>query len=156
MPVYGTIASQYNNEGLNLYFDKLKSIIVDKTGFTFPETTHVLKLNNHIEQIIPNGKVRYLAEIAEAARNYNKTVEEQAAFANRLQALAQSLREFEGQPDSQILVNQLNQKITEIKENISKENLSTIENWESKKQRYKGRILRVRGSWEKDTNRDTC
>ncbi len=134
MPVYGTIASQYNNEGLNNFFEKLKEIITAKTGFAFPETKQTLKLNNHIEQIIPSSKVRYLAEIAQTARDYNQKVDEQAAIANRLQALSESSKEFENQiPISA----QINEKINSVKENITKENLSIIENWESKKNRYK-------------------
>ncbi len=137
MPVYGTIASQYNNEGLNIFFDKLKDIITQKTGFTFPLTNHTLRLNNHTEHIIPSSRVRYLAEIAQTARDYNKKVEEQAELANRLQALTQSLKEFKDHPDAQILISQINEKISSIKDEISKENISTIESWEQKKKRYK-------------------
>jgi methylmalonyl-CoA mutase len=137
MPVFGTIASQYNNEGLNLFFATLQNIIATKTGFKFPKTKQVLKFNNHIEQIIPSGKVRYLAEISEAARSYNRKVEEKAILANRLQALTQSLKEFENHTETQTLMNQINEKIDSIKEGLSKENLSIIENWEHKKKRYR-------------------
>ncbi|MHC1702939.1 MAG: methylmalonyl-CoA mutase family protein [Tenuifilaceae bacterium] len=147
MPVFGTIASQYNNEGLNVFFEKLKDVVTEKTGFAFPKTKFKLKLNNHIEQIIPSGKVRYLAEIAETARNYNLKVEEQAILANRLQALSQTLKEFKNHPKTKELVAQINEKINSIKEDFNNEHLSIIDNWENKKKRYKDDcfVYEVRG-----------
>ncbi|MBA4322865.1 MAG: hypothetical protein C0408_08625, partial [Odoribacter sp.] len=137
MPVFGTIASQYNNEGLNIFFENLKDIITKKTGFVFPKTNHSLKFNNHIEQVIPGGKVRYLAEIAETAREYDRKVDEQASLANLLQALTLSLNEFDKSTDNQGIVNQLNERINITKGKMKKENLSILENWENKKKRYK-------------------
>jgi methylmalonyl-CoA mutase len=137
MPVYGTIASQYNNEGLNIFFNNLKDIITVKTGFIFPETKHFLKFNNHIEQIIPGAKIRYLAEIAEIARDYNKKVEEQSVLANRWQALTLSLKEFEDNAEHQALARQIGERINSVKECLSKENILVIENWEDKKKKYK-------------------
>lgn len=134
MPVYGTIASQYNNEGLNSFFEDLKGIITKKTGFIFPETRQKLKLNNYTEQIIPSSRARYLAEIAQTVREYNQKAEEQALMANRLQALSESLKEFENE---RTFADEINGKIKSVKENISKENLLILENWEGKKKRYR-------------------
>jgi isobutyryl-CoA mutase len=147
MPVFGTIASQYNNEGLNIFFENLKNIISQKTGFNFPETSISLKLNNHIEQIIPTEKVRYLSEIAEKAREYNRRVEEQAEIANRLQALTISLKELKSETENQSIIDLLNSKIDILKEELNRENISILEDWENKKKRYKDEIFEyeVRG-----------
>lgn len=146
MPVFGTIASQYNNDGLNVFFESLKDVISRKTGFKFPETKQALKTNNHPEQIIPSSRVRYLAEIAETARAYNKLVDEQATYANRLQALSVTLAELEGSGDIH-LVEKINEKIKVLKEKISHENLAIVESWESKKKRYRDDVYEyeVRG-----------
>jgi len=136
MPVFGTIASQYNNEGLNIFFESLKEITSTKTGFKFPESTLTLKINNHTQQIIPSSKVRYLAEIAETARKYDRMVEEQAGYANKLQALTVTLKELNIYADDKNVSEKISEKIKLLKARISHENLAIIENWESKKKRY--------------------
>lgn len=147
MPVYGTVASQYNNEGINIFFNNLKELITRKTGYLFPATSNTLEFNHYTEQIIPGRRVRYLAEIAETARDYNKNVAGQAQLANRLQALINSLSEFEISIDNKDIVAQLRDKIRSIREKISPENLAVLEKWDEKKQSYRNDYFeyKVRG-----------
>ncbi len=89
LPVIGTIAAQFNDAGINELFEKLVSVIENKTG------THLgdLELHKHIAdtkstaQIIPPKRVRYLSEIAESNRSYDFWVNEQSALARKLYAL---------------------------------------------------------------------
>lgn len=136
MPVFGTIASQFNNDGLNIFFENLIGTISNKTGFNFPVSHNVLKRNSFVEQIIPNSKVRYLAEIAEAVRGYNRKVEEQAQLANRLQSLVQSAKEFDSYSESEGVLHHLNLKIESVQDLLDKENLQILEGWDEKKKRY--------------------
>ncbi|MBU8891234.1 MAG: methylmalonyl-CoA mutase family protein [Bacteroidales bacterium] len=134
MPVYGTIASQYNNEGLNNLFKKLINIISAKTGASFPETDYSLKISHNDQQVVPTGKVRYLSDIADAIRNYNLHIDEQAKIANRWQALVTSEEEIETDKG---VSKQIADRITLLKDELSKESIKIIENWESKKKKYK-------------------
>ncbi len=146
MPVYGTVASQYNNEGLNIFFKQLLETISGKTGYKFPKAKSTLKSNDHNDQIIPGSKIRYLAEIAETVRSYNTWAEEQAHSASKLQALTTSLNEIKSSAN-EALIKLIDKHLKAIKSQLSPENLAILESWERKKKRYRDKIYEyeVRG-----------
>jgi len=95
LPIYGTIASQFNDVGMNLLFERIIIEINKKTGVNLgaysenidnqqlitnlkPPTT-----DNRQLSIIPPDRVRYLAEIAENSDNYNRFVEQQVNLARK-------------------------------------------------------------------------
>jgi methylmalonyl-CoA mutase len=86
LPVVGTIAAQFNDQGINELFEKLVAAIEKKTGSTFGNIVHHMHLSDTTtkSQIIPPSRVRYLAEIAENNRGYDAWVSEQSAIASRL------------------------------------------------------------------------
>ncbi|MCD4834177.1 MAG: methylmalonyl-CoA mutase family protein [Bacteroidales bacterium] len=134
MPVFGTIASQYNNEGVNILFEKLIKIVNTKTGFNFPETNYSLRISHNKEQVVPSGKVRYLSEIADTIRTYNKYIDDQAKIANRWQALVTSEAEIGNENG---FSEQIKNRIASLKDDLDNENIKIIETWESKKKKYK-------------------
>ncbi|SDM24332.1 methylmalonyl-CoA mutase [Catalinimonas alkaloidigena] len=85
LPVFGTIASQFNDPGTNALYRKVMELVVEKTGAKqlksqFPEeVAHAEPL-----YIIPPERTRYLAEIADASRDYNAFVEKQSRLARQL------------------------------------------------------------------------
>ena len=84
MPVYGTIASQFNDAGVNALYSaivqRFKEIPTASHSFTLIE-----RLNNvQKKSIIPPDRTRYLAEITEESKRYEKMVEEQASIARSL------------------------------------------------------------------------
>ncbi|MBN2746188.1 MAG: cobalamin-dependent protein, partial [Bacteroidales bacterium] len=87
MPVYGTIASQFNDPGVNEFYRNLMRIVSEKSGVKFDSKYE--KSNELSEKIyiIPPQRTRYLSEISETIRNYNKWAEQQADEAQKLQAL---------------------------------------------------------------------
>jgi methylmalonyl-CoA mutase len=87
MPVFGTIASQYNDPGVNRFYKALIDIINDKTGAGFTSKLQAEAEMTEKIYIIPPNRTRYLSEIAETVRNYNKWAEKQAEAAHRLQAI---------------------------------------------------------------------
>ena len=87
LPVIGTVASVFNDPGCNELFNKIIEIVDEKTGNTFkeykaPKTSDVAE-----KPVIPAKRVRYLAEIADEIKNYNKLAEEQAELASQLYQL---------------------------------------------------------------------
>ena len=83
MPVYGTIASQFNDPGTNTLFGKLISLINDKTESKF-ESDFTLALGESEKiYIIPPNRIRYLSEIAENNRAYDLWAKEQAHSGNK-------------------------------------------------------------------------
>lgn len=92
LPVYGTIASQYNDPGVNLFYKALIEVINEKTGAGF--VTKIAAEAGMADKIfiIPPNRTRYLSEIAETVRNYNKWAEKQAEVAQRMQAVHDTLK----------------------------------------------------------------
>jgi methylmalonyl-CoA mutase len=88
LPVIGTIASQFNDHGINQLFEQLLAVISEKTGVSFGNVTHeTTEATTTKSQIIPPSRTRYLAEISESIAEYGNWVEEQCAIASRLYQL---------------------------------------------------------------------
>ncbi|MEO6637717.1 MAG: methylmalonyl-CoA mutase family protein, partial [Ginsengibacter sp.] len=85
LPVIGTTASLFNDEGINTLFQKLVKIIEEKTGENFGEVK-MPQSGSHLNStsVIPPKRVRYLAEIAEEISRYNGEAMEQAELASQL------------------------------------------------------------------------
>lgn len=90
LPVIGTIAAQFNDAGVNELFERLMEKVAEKTGVKFHgDIAHHQHVKDTASQstIIPPKRVRYLAEIAEAIKEYNNWTSEQAAIATKLYQL---------------------------------------------------------------------
>lgn len=87
MPVYGTIASQFNDPGMNTLYRHLLDLIDTKTGSGF--NSHYQASDEMSEKvfIIPPSRNRYLSEISETVRKYNAWSDEQADIAQKLYQL---------------------------------------------------------------------
>ncbi|MFN8242687.1 MAG: methylmalonyl-CoA mutase family protein [Ferruginibacter sp.] len=90
LPVIGTIASKFNDEGVNQLFIKLLEAVEKKTSHRFGDY-HFNATAKVSQAIIPSSRVRYLSEISGAIRDYGRLVEEQAAIASKLYQLQGSL-----------------------------------------------------------------
>lgn len=95
IPVYGTIASQFNDPGTNTLYKAVMDLLVDKTGAT--ELKSTFEITDEMSEkvyIIPPARTRYLSEIAENNREYDQWVEEQSEIADRLYKLEGVVREM--------------------------------------------------------------
>ncbi len=103
LPVYGTIASQFNDPGMNALYAKLMLVVGEKTGVEFPTEfspdTHVT--DRHF--VIPPERVRYLAEIVEHSERYDTWVDEQCAVARRLYQLRGTIDELRASAGRQVV-----------------------------------------------------
>ena len=91
MPVLGTIASQFNDPGMNTLYSLLMNKLAERTGAALQ--TEFTAGNEMSEKIfiIPPKRTRYLSEIAETVRNYNEKSEEQAEIAQKMYQLKGSI-----------------------------------------------------------------
>ncbi len=94
VPVYPTIASQFNDPGLNWMFVNLCRLLGEKTGFARQPQLDTQLKEPRATVLIPGNRVRYLAEIAEQGRAINQQVETQAEIADRAQSLWEALKEL--------------------------------------------------------------
>jgi methylmalonyl-CoA mutase len=88
LPVYATMASQFNDPGMNTLFASMMQVIKQKTGVDFlagrPENPKEKTEESEKIYIIPPDRTRYLAEIAESSTAYNQWVNEQCEIAQSL------------------------------------------------------------------------
>jgi len=87
IPVFGTMASQFNDPGMNNLFSALMDKIKEKTKVDFNAQLELSSEQSEKIYIIPPDRIRYLAEIAEASQTYNEWVEIQSTIARKLYQL---------------------------------------------------------------------
>ena len=98
VPVYPTIASQFNDPGVSWMFAELCRRVAEKAGLDTGEWTPDIDTSIREPRstaMIPGARVRYLAEIAEQGRGINEDVAKQAEIASRAQHVYESLRLLE-------------------------------------------------------------
>ncbi len=86
LPIIGTMASKFNDDGVNHLFELLLKKIEAKTKITFGEY-HFAETAKVSQAIIPASRVRYLSEISENNRGYDQLVKDQSAIATKLYQL---------------------------------------------------------------------
>ena len=135
LPIVSTIASQFNDPGTNELYLKLMEEIVRKTGADLSSVAENYSTVEKSEKIfiIPPARVRYLSEIAEANRAYDKWAARQATVAGRLQALQSSASEFSGDAETKTAVES---KAEEVRLEMDAKMLAWLEDWPSLKARY--------------------
>ncbi len=89
MPVYGTSAATFNDDGVTALYQELRGLLSDKG---MPLEEGVLprvstKQSTRIATVVPAARVRYLAEISDTVRGYHEATERYAAAASRVQRL---------------------------------------------------------------------
>lgn len=149
MPVYGTIASQYNDPGTNLLYTKLIEMVEQKTGIRFDSGMKVDSGESEKVYIIPPQRVRYLSEICENNRRYDEWVNDQADIARRLFGLKTSIEEIERQefPEGETTLTGLRKTYEKLERSLDGQCKLIIDQWEYKKATYAAEefVYSVRG-----------
>ncbi len=147
VPVYPTIASQFNDPGITWLFVELCRRLRDKLGLDAEHWSPKLEVSvrePRATAIIPGSRTRYLAEIAEQGRDLDSHGEMQADLARRLQHLHESLRllgdpelpdvfspyavtALDGEGDPSLLT--LRQRYQETLGELSRESLELLKGW---------------------------
>lgn len=139
MPVYGTIASQFNDPGMNSLYKVIIEKIKERTGADLNSTFQVTKEMSEKIYVIPPERTRYLSEISESNRSYDKWVNEQVAVADKLYGYNKSIETLQNSTieDKDRLIKGLQEAFEIEKLNFDPKNWAIIENWEAKKEKYK-------------------
>ena len=140
IPVVGTMASKFNDEGVNRLFELLLQKISERTGVHFG-STHFTATAQLSQAIIPSSRVRYLAEIASNNREYDALVKEQSALASKLYQLQGVLdnQELKASVDKKVyadLVSTLQQQIGHLTDKLTPVSRKLIKNWPDKVAAY--------------------
>ncbi len=142
MPVYGTIAARFNDDGVTALYHALAARLVEKglRGGAGRLAKPADKASSQIHQLIPARRQRYLAEIAETVRGYHARAERQARLARERQQLV-ATQAMVSQPLPQV------QKLVDEKESaLDAEAKRLLDSWPETVQAYSGdeRVVRVR------------
>src|SRR4051794_7783944 len=89
MPVFGTSAARFNDDGVTALYQQLRGLLIDKglpAGAGVLPTVDV-RASSGLTSVVPSSRARYLAEISDAVRGYHRTTAAQADVVRRLQAL---------------------------------------------------------------------
>jgi len=146
MPVYGSIASQFNDPGTNELYRALLHKIVEKTGVDFKSSMKSSKEQSEKIFIIPPKRVRYLSEISDIVRNYNQWTEEQGEVAQKLFALHESI-EIASQNGQSEVAESLTALYENMELNLDPRNKKILQEWDAKKKALKKKVFcyQVRG-----------
>ncbi len=141
LPIFGTMASQFNDPGMNNLFASLIDKVQSKTGVDFKAKMHLTDGQSEKIYIIPPDRTRYLAEIAEASTAYNQWVNEQCDIAQKLYQLRGTIDLYnnatlslsKGDIDTQ----SLEATYTHLEEKLDGECKRLLREWPETKKKYK-------------------
>jgi methylmalonyl-CoA mutase len=138
IPVYGTIASQFNDPGINTLYRALVTKIAEKTGLQLSSSLEVTPEMSEKTYIIPPERVRYLSEITENNRGYEKWVNEQKQVAQQLYGIHKSLEALNAMevPDKERLIQGLQGLYAKVELALDPQNKKWIKNWPLEMEAY--------------------
>ncbi len=134
LPIVGTMASKFNDDGVNHLFELLLKKIEAKTNTRFGEF-HFAETAKVSSAVIPSNRTRYLSEISEASRNYDQLVKDQAAIATKIYQLNGSLVVLKEKAD-QSLLSQIQEQIDFYTEQLTPVSRKLVTNWPEKVAEY--------------------
>ena len=105
MPVFGTIASRFNDDGVTGLYHRLVELLRERGLAAWGDgalPSPGVRVSSHTRAIVPAGRTRYLSEIAEAVREYHARVERQVALARERQHLREARRLLRGAGESDV------------------------------------------------------
>ncbi len=138
MPVHGTIASQFNDPGMNSLYKVLMDKLVEKTKANLKSTFEITEEMSEKIFVIPPDRTRYLSEISENNRGYDKWVNQQVEVANKLHGYKNAMDALAATEveDKDRLIKGIQEAFEAEKLNFDPKNWDLIEKWEEKRSAY--------------------
>ncbi len=134
MPVYATIASQFNDPGMNRLYRTTMDTIVAQTQAPLSSDMHFSNQPSTKIHVIPPSRVRYLSEIAETIREYDRNASKQAELADQLYSIQNSLKLLEDGPaPARSALEKLKEQLLQ---QLDPEHLEALEKWPETLKRY--------------------
>lgn len=158
MPVFGTIASQFNDPGMNTLYKAIMDKIVEKTAGDLKSTFEITREMSEKIFVIPPHRTRYLSEIAENNRKYDETALTQVEVAQKLYGIFKTIESVNGNLpkiykagiiESSLKINDTNRdflglllkEFDRVKMNLDPYNWEIILTWDEKVTKYKNPVF---------------
>ncbi len=144
LPVFGTIASQFNDQGTNVLFANLMKIVEKKIGgsWTTQYDDRIQKVTKQ-NLIIPPDRTGYMGEIVQTVRQYKKFIEEQVITARKLsqlqgtkQLVSDDNQQIMSKDEAQVFTEKLDQMIAQYELKLHPECKMMLEEWPKVRESY--------------------
>ncbi len=136
LPVIATAANKFNDDGVNSLFNLLLHTIKEKKEIDWGNyTPSFVNDKEDANTIIPSKRIRYLSEIADNNRDYDKLVKEQAAVATKLYQLNGAV-EMVKQSGNNTVIEALQQQINFYEGQLNPVSRKLIQKWPEKIRAY--------------------
>ncbi|HQZ24427.1 MAG TPA: methylmalonyl-CoA mutase family protein [Flavobacterium sp.] len=155
LPIFGTIASQFNDTGMNTLYKAVLDKIQEKTNSDLKSTFEISDEMSEKVFVIPPHRTRYLSEIAENNRKYDATALTQVEVAQKLYGIFKTIESVENvklslskfglneeglrqvQPDKEAFLDLLIHQFDTVKMDLDPYNWEIILSWNEKINKYK-------------------
>lgn len=159
LPVFGTIASQFNDSGMNRLYQAVMHTITEKTKANLLSTFEAKSEISEKVYVIPPQRTRYLSEIVETIRDYDENTKSQQEIAQKLYGIFKTLESVCGKVllinksgidddsvfptalvehnDQRIFINLLLNQFDKLKKDLETHHWEIISGWNEKANKYK-------------------
>jgi len=161
LPVYGTIASQFNDPGMNSLYKAIMDKVVEKTKNDLVSDMEITKEMSEKIYVIPPSRVRYLSEISENNRAYDRDVVKQSEIAQRLYGIFTTIEtlvdsklaldksgivtdQLTVKSEKQQLFDLLTKEFDRVKMDLNPHNWNTIISWGEVQEKYKNPVFKFK------------
>ncbi len=162
LPVFGTIASQFNDPGMNTLYKAIMDKVHEKTESGLESNFEITREMSEKIFVIPPHRTRYLSEIAESNRKYDEIALSQQQVAQKLYGIFKTIEAVSGEipeitkiglesvaetDENRTFLNLLFDKFEKLKMDLDPYNWEMILNWDQKVNTYKNPVysFKVRG-----------
>nr|WP_314839410.1 methylmalonyl-CoA mutase family protein [uncultured Flavobacterium sp.] len=166
LPVFGTIASQFNDPGMNTLYKAIMDKVHEKTDSDLKSTFQITREMSEKIFVIPPHRTRYLSEIAESNRKYDVTALSQEQVAQKLYGIYKTIEtvanktpelnkaginddsvlptaielEKAGAAENKIFLNLLLNQFEKVKMDLDPYNWEIVLTWDEKVNKYKNPV----------------
>lgn len=137
LPIVGTIASQFNDTGVNELFEKIIHTVETKMKISFGTVDHIVHKDTvNKSLIIPPARVRYLSEIADTIKDYNQLVIDQSAIASKLYQLQGAEQTLMSAKAPSAVIEEIKKQIQQLTDQQTAVAKKLIAHWPEKLKAY--------------------
>ncbi|TCO48864.1 fused isobutyryl-CoA mutase/GTPase IcmF [Actinocrispum wychmicini] len=143
MPVYGTSAATFNDDGVTALYQHLRDSLVEK-GLVVGEGTLPLvghKTSTSAATVVPTSRARYLADIADTVRGYHTRTAEQVAAVRELRQFEATQRAL---ASADLSTKDVDGLVDTASSKVDKRSAELLADWPRTKDDYTGDELVVR------------
>jgi methylmalonyl-CoA mutase len=143
MPVFGTIASKFNDDGVTALYHAMLDTVAQKTGVRFKAglPRPASKTSSSKTIIIPPERTRYLSEIGDTIRDYHQQTREQSQKLRGFWHLQESIDRLDNDSlddDVSAVLSRLKDEVEKARAELDPDTVRSIDEWQEIQDTYAG------------------